>query len=99
MRVHLLDGRAEVAAQIEKNWAFSKQMGGDAAGLEAKIEFKVLPSGEITDIQFTARSNNSNFDDSAYKAIVKSNPVRPHPQGISKSYVWVGMRFSPESTR
>lgn len=91
--------RAEVGALIEKNWAFSKQLGGDAAGLESKIEFKVLASGEITDIQFKSKSNNANFDESAYRAIVKSNPVRPHPQGISKSYILVGMRFTPESNR
>jgi colicin import membrane protein len=91
--------RGEVATQIQKNWAFSKQLGGDAAGLEAKIEFKVLPSGEIADIQFNTRSNNAYFDDSAYKAIVKSNPVAPHPRGVSKSYVMVGLRFTPEGIR
>ena len=91
--------RGEVATQIQKNWAFSKQLGGDAAGLEAKIEFKVLPSGEITDIQFNTKSSNEYFDDSAYKAIVKSNPVAPHPRGVSKSYIMVGLRFTPEGIR
>lgn len=91
--------RGEVATQIQKNWAFSKQLGGDAAGLEAKIEFKVLPGGEITDIEFNTRSNNAYFDDSAYKAILKSTPVAPHPRGVSKSYIMVGLRFTPEGIR
>jgi colicin import membrane protein len=91
--------RGEVATRIQKNWAFSKQLGGNTTGLEAKIEFKVLPGGEITDIEFNTRSNNAYFDDSAYKAIVKSNPVAPHPRGVSKSYIMVGLRFTPEGIR
>lgn len=91
--------RAEVAAQIEKNWAFPKELAGGGAGLEALLDFKVLPSGEITDIRFAAKSNNTYLDESAYKAIVKSNPVTPHPRGISKSFVAVGMRFKSEGNR
>ena len=91
--------RVEVATQIQKNWAFSKQLAGDTGGLRAEIEFKVLAGGEITDIRFNTKSNNAYFDDSAYKAIVKSNPVTPHPPGISKSYVMVGLRFTPEGVR
>lgn len=88
--------RVEIASQIEKNWAYPRQLAGNAAGLEARLEFKVLPSGEITDIRFDARSNNASMDDSAYKAIVKSNPVSPHPPGLSLPYVMVGIRFTPE---
>jgi colicin import membrane protein len=58
-----------------------------------------MPNGEIKDIFFTDRSGNSYLDESAYKAIVKSNPVDPHPEGISKPYVNVGLRFTPEGVR
>jgi len=53
--------------------------------------FKVLPNGEITDIRFTERSNNSYLDESAYKAIVKSSPVAPHPPAIKEGFVVVAI--------
>ena len=91
--------RIEVAYQVERNWAFSPQVAGGAKDLQARVVFKVLPNGEITDIQFTQKSNNEYLDDSVYKAVVKSNPVLPHPTGIARPYVIVGIRFTPEGVR
>jgi colicin import membrane protein len=91
--------KIEVAFQVERNWAFSQQLAGDDRALQASLIFKVLPSGEITDIRFTQKSGNSYLDDSAYKAIVKANPVPPHPEGINVPYVTVGLRFTPEGLR
>ena len=91
--------RAEIAFQIEKNWAFSPQLAGSNKQLAASLVFKVLPSGEITDVRFTERSNNTYLDESAYRAIVKSNPVKPHPPNIRMPYVQVGIRFTPEGMR
>lgn len=91
--------KIEVAFQVERNWAFSQQVVGDGRTMQASLVFKVLPSGEITDIQFTQRSGNSYLDESAYKAIVKANPVSPHPEGIRLPYVTVALRFTPEGLR
>jgi colicin import membrane protein len=91
--------RIEVAFQVERNWAFSQQLGGNGKGLQASLVFKVLPSGEITDIRFTEESGNSYLDDSAYRAIAKANPVSPHPAGLRRSYVTVALRFTPEGIR
>jgi colicin import membrane protein len=91
--------KIEVAFQVERNWAFSQQLAGDDRALQASLVFKVLPSGEITDIRFTQKSGNSYLDDSAYKAIVKTNPVSPHPPGVNVPYVTVGLRFTPEGLR
>lgn len=91
--------RVEVAFQVERNWAFSPQLAGDAKELQTSLVFKVLPNGEITDIIFTEKSNNEYLDDSAYKAVVKSNPVLPHPAGIVRPYIIVGIRFTPEGVR
>ena len=91
--------KIEVAFQVERNWAFSQQLAGDDRALQASLVFKVLPSGEITDIRFTQKSGNSYLDDSAYKAIVKANPVSPHPPGVNVPYVTVGLRFTPEGLR
>lgn len=91
--------RAEIAYQVEKNWAFSPQLAGSDKKLMASLVFKVLPNGEITDVRFTERSNNTYLDESAYRAIVKSSPLKPHPPNIRMPYVLMGIRFTPEGMR
>jgi colicin import membrane protein len=91
--------RAEIAYQVEKNWAFSPQLAGSDKKLQAGLVFKVLPNGQITDIRYTERSNNAYLDESAFRAIAKSSPVKPHPQAIKMPYVQVAIRFTPEGIR
>ena len=91
--------QVEVALQIERHWAFSEQLAGDRKDLQARIVFQVLPNGDITDIRFTQKSGNSYLDDSAYRAVVKANPVSPHPAAIRVPYVTVALRFTPEGLR
>ena len=91
--------RIEIAFQIQKNWAFNEQMAGGDRSLVAAIVFKVMPDGEIRDIFFTDRSGNTHLDESAYKAIVKSNPVDSHPNGLVQPYVVMAIRFTPQGIR
>ena len=91
--------RVEVAYQIQKNWAFSEQLAGGRADLVAELAFTIMPNGEIRDIWFDKRSGNNYLDESAKKAILKSNPVRPHPPGIVKPLVTVGLRFTPKGVK
>jgi colicin import membrane protein len=87
--------RLEVAFQIQKNWAFNEQLAGDDQSLVAAIVFKVMPDGEIRDIFFTDRSGNTYLDESAYKAIVKSNPVDSHPPADWLNPTWSWLSGSP----
>jgi colicin import membrane protein len=97
---HLIDlYRIEVAYQIQKNWAFNEQLAGGDKSLAAAIVFKVLPDGEIRDIFFTDRSGNTYLDESAYRAIMKSNPVDPFPKGLSQPYIVMAIRFTPQGVR
>jgi colicin import membrane protein len=89
----------EIAYRVQKNWAFSEQLAGSNKNIRASLVFKVMPNGEIRDIFFTDRSGNAYLDESAYKAIVKSNPVDPHPAGLRSAFVEVGLRFGPEGLR
>jgi colicin import membrane protein len=99
-RAELIDMyRVEIAYRVQEQWAYSEQLAGSADRIKASIVFKVLPSGEIIDIFFVDRSGNAFLDDSAYKAIVKANPVDPHPKGIIEPYVMVGLNFTPEGVR
>jgi len=85
----------DVAFQIKKNWAFSEQMaGGNTSGLFVELAFKVIPNGEIVEIWFDKRSGNTYLDDSVKKAVMKSNPVRPHPEKLDRPVVIIGVRFT-----
>jgi colicin import membrane protein len=91
--------KIEVAFQVERHWAFSEQLAGDDRALQASLVFRVLPSGEVTDIRFTERSGNAYLDESAHKAIVKASPVSPHPEGVRALYVTVALRFTPQGIK
>ncbi len=87
--------RFQIAYHIEKKWAFSEQLTGGRSDLEAILVIKILPSGEIRDIWFEKKSGNSYFDDSAFKAIQKSNPLPPLPKGYLRPFYNVGLVFTP----
>ena len=91
--------RVEIAYQIQKNWAFPEQLAGGRNDLQTLLVFKVMPNGEIRDLFFTDRSGNTHLDESAFRAIMKTNPVDPHPSGIIRPYVQMGLRFTPEGIK
>lgn len=90
---------AEIYAAIYKNWAYSEQLAGGETGLSNEMVIKIMRNGEISDVWFDRRSGNSYFDDSTYKAIVKSSPLPPIPNGIAKTSMQLGVRFSPEGLK
>jgi len=91
--------KLEIAYRVQKNWAYSEQLAGRQSKLKALLVFKVMPDGEIKDVFFTDRSGDSYLDESAYKAIIKSNPVPPHPKGLVMPFITVGLRFTPEGVK
>lgn len=91
--------RLEVAYAINKQWAYSEQMAGGGVKAMASITFKILPDGRIEDIFFTDRSPNEYLNDSAKKAIIKASPVKPHPEGLNRPYVELGLRFTPQGVQ
>ena len=91
--------QVEVAYSINKNWAFNQQLAGGVGDMVAWVTFKVMSDGTITDISFTQRSGNAFLDESAHKAIVKSSPVKPHPPGLARPYIVMGLRFTPRGVQ
>jgi len=91
--------QAEIQYQIQKNWAFSQQLAGDNSQLEAVLAIKILRNGEIEDIWFDEKSGNAYLDDSAYKAIVKSNPLPPLPSDYMRPFYEIGLRFGPKGLK
>jgi colicin import membrane protein len=91
--------QAEIQYRIQKNWAFSQQLAGDNTQLEAVLAIKVLRNGEIEDIWFDKKSGNAYLDDSAYKALVKSNPLPPLPNDYMRPFYKIGLRFGPKGLK
>ena len=85
---------AEIWHRIQKNWAFSEEMVQGRTDLEATIIVKIMRQGEIRDIWFEKRSGNSYFDDSVFKAVKKSDPLPPLPEGYLGPFYDVGFRFN-----
>ena len=91
--------QAEIQYQIQKNWAFSQQLAGDNTQMEAVLAIKVLRNGEIEDIWFDKKSGNAYLDESAYKALVKSNPLPSLPKDYMRPYYKIGLRFGPKGLK
>ena len=85
--------QAEVAVRLKNNWVFSDKLAGQTQGLESRLVIKILPDGSITDVWYEKRSGNSYLDQSAYKTVMKSDPLPPLPQGYPYYHLMVG--FTP----
>jgi colicin import membrane protein len=90
---------AEIKYHIQKNWVFSEQFAGSNKDLETALAIRVLPTGEITDIWFDKKSGNEHLDDSAHKALVKSNPLPPLPTEYNRPDYTIGFRFGPKGLK
>lgn len=91
--------RIEAALAVAQNWAFSQQLAGMDDQLETLIRFRILPNGEITQIEIVKASGNRYLDDSALRAVKKASPVAPHPEGLGQPYIEVGVRATPSGFR
>ncbi|MGE0086561.1 MAG: energy transducer TonB [Desulfococcaceae bacterium] len=85
--------KAQIIYQIEQNWAFSPSLAGGRRDLETVLVIRILPDGHIDEIEFERRSGNNYLDESAYRAVVKSNPLPPLPRGYSE--YMQGLVFTP----
>lgn len=86
---------AEIWDLIRRNWAYSKELDQGPSNPEAVIIVKIMRDGEVRDMWFEERSGSTYFDGSCLKAIKKSNPLPPLPDGFLKPFHEVGFRFNP----
>jgi colicin import membrane protein len=84
---------AEIWQRIRDNWAFSEALAGGRRDWEAIVIVKIMKDGHIMDTWFETRSGNSYFDDSALKAVKKSDPLPPLPEAYREPYYEVGLHF------
>ncbi len=71
-----------IGQTIEQNWVFNDILARMDQNLEVRILIKILNSGEIRDIIYMTKSGNRYLDESAKKAIKKSNPLPALPAAI-----------------
>jgi len=83
---------AQIWSRVRQNWALPQSILADK-NLEAVLDVRVLRNGQVTEIRFEKRSGNSYFDQSAYRAIRKSDPFPPLPSWIQDASVDLGIRF------
>jgi colicin import membrane protein len=91
--------KAEIFSIIQRNWSFSEHLAGNRTDIAVKLAIKIMPDGEIRDIWFDERSGNSYLDESAKKAVLKSNPLPPLPKGFNKPFLNQGLRFTPSGIK
>jgi TonB family protein len=81
--------------RIRSVWVLPDAALAGQKNLEAIIGIRISPNGQIEDIQFEKKSGNPVFDESALRAIQKSNPLPPLPPGFEGERFDVGVRFTP----
>jgi len=86
-----------LGATIEQNWVFNDALARMDQNLEVRILIKILKSGRIRDIIYETRSGNHYLDESAKKAIKKTDPLPQLPAGMSSYDVVV--IFTPKGLK
>jgi colicin import membrane protein len=86
-----------LGSAIELNWVFSDVLAQMDQNLEVRILIKILKSGVIRDIIYETRSGNRYLDESAKKAIKKTNPLPQLPAGMNSYDVVV--IFTPKGLK
>jgi colicin import membrane protein len=86
---------AEIYSYISKNWSFNEQLADGNVNLVALLGIKIMADGEIQKVWFDKKSGNSYFDEQALKAVLKTRYLPPLPEGFRKSFLEIGLRFTP----
>jgi colicin import membrane protein len=83
----------EVENRIKGNWSYAVAV-KDLKKLQAIVVVKVKEDGTILESWFKERSGDMFFDQSVLKAIEKSNPLPPFPEGYIKNYDEIEINFN-----
>ena len=86
----------EVESLIKSNWQYPVALTSPEKrkDLESTVMLKVSHDGTIIKSWFAGRSNNVLFDDSVMKAVERSNPLPPFPEGYNKRQDELEIRFN-----
>lgn len=84
--------------EIGKNWNLPTVAKPD---MVCKIKVKLIPSGDVTDIQIVSSSGNAVFDRSVKVAVQKASPLPMPPveSGLIDEFRELNLNFSPEDKK
>jgi len=82
-----------VKSHIQDNWSYPAAM-QNRKDLEVTVQLKIREDGAIMKYEFVKKSGDSIFNQSVLKALERSNPIPPFPEGYEKSYDEFEFRFS-----
>jgi colicin import membrane protein len=83
----------EINNWIKGNWAYPVAIGQNM-DLEAIVLLSVRRNGSISRTKFIKRSGNAIFDQSVTKAIEKSDPLPPFPEGYRRNQEDIEVSFN-----
>ena len=89
---------AFIKSRIKGNWTLPQAL-RPKDNVETIIEVRILRNGAIERLNFEKRSGNRYVDDSAMKAVQKSMPFPPFPDGMMDNYIEIGIRFHSSELR
>ena len=88
--------QVEIANWIKSNWSYPVALEGPGSkkDLEALVVLSVKNDGKILNSLFKKRSSNPIFDQSVLRAVERSDPLPPFPEGYRKSYDEIEINFN-----
>ncbi len=88
--------QVEIANWIKSNWSYPVAMEspGSKKDLESLVVLSVKKDGSILKSWFKKKSSNPIFDQSVTRAIERSDPLPPFPEGYRKSYDEIEINFN-----
>ncbi|MDY6972423.1 MAG: cell envelope integrity protein TolA [Thermodesulfobacteriota bacterium] len=88
--------RMEVEDRIKSNWSYPAVSGSfrHQKDFEAVILIEVKDNGAILKAWFKKRSSNIVFDQSVLKAVERSDPLPPFPEGYRRTHDEIEINFN-----
>ena len=84
-------------AKIKESWIIPENLLKETVDLEAIIIIIIERDGSIRRMWFDKKSNDSIYDQTAMRAIMKAEPLPPIPKEFTGNSLEVGIRFIPET--
>jgi colicin import membrane protein len=88
--------KAQIAAIIQQNWSFSKQLLKNSYGMSVYVRINIAADGTIRQIIFDKRAASEYLNNSVKNALEKSSPLPVLPKEEGSRDVWIGFVFTPE---
>ena len=81
-----------VQSKIDQQWV-APPVAADENNLQVVLKFRILRSGEVTNLKIDRGSGNSYYDSAAKRAVQAADPLPPFPSEIDQSYLDVRYNF------